>query len=210
MTTLENGESRRLNEPQSIEAEGYLVRGLRRLGEGLGPYVYEKTKDKRLISKNKNGVVTRDVYAILLVMVVVGRNWQRHFQDELGYSGHGLANELFEFRNGPWAHLIGYSDKDVIHYLGVIERLLKAISAHEQADQVAKYWEDIIELLYGEGRGLSSANSAMMAGPEEDEGEEKLEGHRGRRPKATASDEPDNDPREDSGAKYGGRLCRKP
>ena len=137
MTTQEQNEPQRLNEPEHLEAEGYLVRALRRLGEGLGPYVYGKTQDAQLL---KDGSLTRDVYVLLHRMVRVPGNWDMYFQSELGHSGRGLVNQLFEFRNGPWAHLIGYSDNDVLHYLGVTGRLLRAVSADEQAQAVEQMW----------------------------------------------------------------------
>ena len=147
MTTPEQNEPQRLNEPELLEAEGYLVRALRRLGEGLGPYVYRKTQDAQLL---KEGSVTRDVYVLLHTMVRVPRNWDTYFQSELGHSGRGWANQLFEFRNGPWAHLVGYSDSDVHYYLGVIERLLKAISADEQVRAVERMYAELGKLLFSQ------------------------------------------------------------
>ena len=171
MAASDNGGQRQVNEPQSLEAEGYLVRGLRRLGEGLGPYVYEKTKSPRLI---KDGVVTRDIYYILHEMVIIRGNWDRFFQEELGYSGRGSVNQLFEFRNGPWAHLVGYDDSDAHHYLGVIQRLLEAISAHELANQVAQYQEDLEIIRVRDRTDRGGARNAPAIAPLE-EGEERLE-----------------------------------
>lgn len=143
MTTPEQNEPQRLNEPEHLEADGYLVRALRRLGEGLGPYVAAKTGDESLKE-------TRDVYVLLRTMVRVPHNWDTYFQGELGHSGRGLVNQLFEFRNGPWAHLVGYSDNDVLHYIGVIERLLKAVSAEEQARVVEQMWDELGNLIFSQ------------------------------------------------------------
>lgn len=145
MTTPEQDEPQRLNEPEHLEAEGYLVRALRRLGEGLGPYVYGKIQDAQLL---KDGSVTRDVQPILRIMVA-GGNWTTYFQ-ELGHYGRSWVSELIEFRNGPWAHLVGYSDDDVLHYLGVIGRLLKAVSADEQARVVDQMWGQLGKLLFNQ------------------------------------------------------------
>ena len=130
-------------EPAHLEADGYLVRALRRLGEGLGPYVYGKTGSDDLV---RDGSVTLDVQPILRVMVSPDI-WDRYFR-ELGRDARGLANELIVFRNGPWAHLAGYSDNDVLHYLGVIERLLRAISADDQAQAVAGMWGELGRLIF--------------------------------------------------------------
>ena len=50
MNTPKQNEPQRPNEPDHLQAEGYLNRALRRLGEGLGPFVYEKIRDIELIA----------------------------------------------------------------------------------------------------------------------------------------------------------------
>ena len=141
MDTPEQDESQRFNEPHLLEAEGFLNRAWRRLGEGLGPYVAGKTGDDSLSG-------TRDVHAILSRMVARG-SWEAHF-GELGHSVRGSVNQLRDFRNGPWAHLVGYSDKDVLHYLGVIERLLKVVSADEQAEAVERMHVELGKLIFSQ------------------------------------------------------------
>ena len=141
MDTPEQDEPKRFIEPHLLEAEGFLNRAWRRLGEGLAPYVAAKTGDDSLSG-------TRDVYIILSRMVAPG-SWDTHFR-ELGRSGQGLVNQLREFRNGPWAHLVGYTDKDVLHYLGVIERLLKAVSADEQAEAVERMYVELGKLIFSQ------------------------------------------------------------
>ena len=151
----EQDESQRLNEPQLLEAEGFLNRAWRRLGEGLAPYVADKTGDDSFRK-------TRDVSAILGKMVASG-SWDAHFR-ELGHSARGLVNQLRDFRNGPWAHLVGYRDKDVLHYLGVIERLLKAVSADEQAEVVKRMHDELGKLIFKEStpeRPLDSENAEL-------------------------------------------------
>lgn len=143
MTTPEQNEPHGRNEPENLEADGYLVRAWRRLGEGLAPYVAAKTGDDSLKE-------TRDVYVLLHTMVRVPRNWDTYFQGELDHGGRGLVNQLFDFRNGPWAHLIGYSDNDVLHYLGVIVRLLKAVSADEQAQAVEQMYAELGKLIFSQ------------------------------------------------------------
>ena len=141
MAKPEQDESQRFNEPQLLEAEGFLNRAWRRLGEGLAPYVADMTGDDSLRE-------TRDVYAILSKMVAPG-SWDAYFR-ELGHSGRGLVNQLRDFRNGPWAHLVGYSDNDVLHYLGVIGRLLRAVSAGEQAEAVEQMWDELGKLIFSD------------------------------------------------------------
>ena len=132
-------------EPQLPESEASLNRAWRRLGEALGPYVFRKTNDDKIKE-------TRDVSALLRKMLAPGI-WDSYFQSELGHSGRGYANQLRDFRNGPWAHqsLEGYDDNDVLHTLYSIAQLLKAISAPEQADIVQQMHNKLIPLIAGLG-----------------------------------------------------------
>ena len=124
-----------------VMAEGYLSEAWRLLGEGLGPYVYKKTGDQELSN-------TRDVYVILQKMVASG-NWNQYFKS-LGHRERSWASELFALRNESWAHQGNYSDEDIHHCLGVMVRLLRSISAAEQADSVAESYETVGRLIYGQ------------------------------------------------------------
>lgn len=152
MTIAGNNENQNLNEPQRLESEGYLNRAWRRLGEGLAPYVAGKTGDDSLKE-------TRDVYTLLSKMVSPG-TWDAHFR-ELGHSGRGWVNQLRDFRNGPWAHLAGYSDDDVLHYIGVIVRLLEAISATKQAQVVAQMYNDLGKLIFSSAEPERTRNNEI-------------------------------------------------
>ena len=142
MTKPDQSESERINEPELLEAEGFLNRAWRRLGEGLGPFVADKTgKD---CFKN-----TRDVYAILSEM---DNSWNTHFRtivhDERDRSPRSWVIDLLSFRNGPWAHLVGYSDYDVLKYLYQIEQLLRLVSADKQAEIVEQMHKRLGKLLF--------------------------------------------------------------
>ena len=144
MTTPEQNESQGRNEPAHLEADGYLVRALRRLGEGLGPFVAEKTgKDSFKGS--------RDVYAILSEM---NSSWNIYFRtvgrDERDRSPRSWVIDLLNFRNGPWAHLIGYDDHDVLKYLYQICQLLKAVSADKQAKAVEQMYIELGKLIFSQ------------------------------------------------------------
>ena len=146
MAASEQDDHQRLNEPRLLESEGYLVRALRRLGEGLAPYVFEKTQDPELL--NKDGSWNRDIQPILRIMVTRD-NWDRHFGG-LGRNSRNWVSELIEFRNVQWAHLVGYGDDDVLHYLGVILRLLRATSCDEQAQAVEEMYYQLGRLRHGQ------------------------------------------------------------
>ena len=143
MTTPEQDEHQRLNEPRLLETEGYLNRALRRLGEGLGPFVYEKLRGKELLVNPDGEVLTRDLSIIFAKMERL-QNWNRLGLGSDEWNHFGL---LIGFRNGPWAHLKGYSDEKVIHFLSVIRQLLTAIGATQQAEQVDSYFWGLVALL---------------------------------------------------------------
>ena len=117
------------NEPQLVESDGYLVRGFRRLAEGLGPYAHQKTQDPTLLL---NGSITPDAHRILSVMT---NQWPKLSLDSKAQS---IAIQLYNFRNGPWAHLRGYNDYEVLNHLNNINMLLSAVSAETQAQEVAR------------------------------------------------------------------------
>ena len=124
-----------------ILAEGYFSEAWRFLGEGLGPYVFERTGEQALRG-------TRDVHAILQKMVARG-NWDQFFT-ALGRNERNWASELFGLRNDAWAHQGIYSDEDIHHYVGVMVRLLTSIGAKEQADSVGQLHTEIGRLIYGQ------------------------------------------------------------
>ena len=142
MTTPNHDESKQLNEPELLEAEGFLNRGWRRLGEALGPFVAERTGNERFRG-------TRDIHAILNEM---NRSWNTHFwtigRDERDLGPRSWVNDLLSFRNGPWAHLIGYDDHDVLKCLYQMCQLLRAISADKQAQVVELMYDELGRLLF--------------------------------------------------------------
>ena len=132
-----------------VMAEGYFSEAWRLLGEGLGPFVFKRTGDQALSG-------TRDVYDILRKMVSSG-TWERHFT-ELGHSERNWAWELYRGRNDSWAHQGTYSDDDIHHYVGVMLRLLRAIEANEQADEIGKLHVAIGRLIYGQPSNTNAGN----------------------------------------------------
>ena len=159
MTMPGQNEPQRLNEPEHLEAEGYLNRALRRLGEGLGPFVYEKTRDKDLIVDSEKLIVTRDLSIIFGKME---QNWNRFglSPDEWNYMGL-----LIGFRNGPWAHMTGYSDEDVHDCLGYIRKFLRAVSADQQAQAVEQMWSELGKLIFRDTQPTSHREASEVSEP---------------------------------------------
>ena len=129
-----------LNEP-ILEAEGYLTRAWRRLGEGLGPYVAQRVGDEALN-------VNRDVSLILRQMIVDG-NWDSFFRRELGYKERSWVGELLAWRNESWAHQGSYGNQDIHRCLDTISRLLTAVGAGEQAEAVSNMHSELGRFIYG-------------------------------------------------------------
>ena len=144
MTTPEQNEPISSNEPEHLEAEGYLVRALRRLGEGLGRFVFEKIRDKELLVDEKRSIVTRDL-SVIFGKMEPPQNWNRLGLGPDEWNRMGL---LIGFRNGPWAHLKGYSDYDVHQCLGDAARLLEAVAADGQAQAVWQMWSELGKLIF--------------------------------------------------------------
>ena len=145
MTTPERDDPQRLNEPELLEAESYLNRAWRRLGEGLGPFVAEKTGKDQFRG-------TRDVYYILSEME---RSWDTHFRGVVGRNERDRGPrswviDLLNFRNEPWAHQVGYDDHDVLKYLYQICQLLRAVSADEQAQAVEQKYAKLGKLIFSQ------------------------------------------------------------
>ena len=155
MTTPDQSQSEWFKEPELLEAEGFLNRALRRLGEGLGPFVADKTGKGRFKG-------SRDVYVILSEME---NSWDTHFRtighDQRDRSPRSWVIDLLSFRNGPWAHLVGYSDHDVLKYLYQIEQLLRLVSADKQADMVDQMYRSLGELLFSGAEPLRQRDSEI-------------------------------------------------
>src|SRR5215217_2958250 len=75
-----------------------------------------------------------DVQALLKAM---RDNWRDVFDASLGNSGRNLVFELLDQRN-KWAHQNAFSVDDTERTLDSIARLLRAVSASEQADLVER------------------------------------------------------------------------
>ena len=161
MTTPEQDEPQRLNEPEHLEAEGYLNRALRRLGEGLGRFVFEKIQDKELLVDEEKLIVTRDLSVIFGKME---RNWNRLGLGPDEWNRMGL---LIGFRNGPWAHLKGYSDYDVHQCLGDAARLLEAVAADEQAQAVEQMWSELGKLIFSDTQPASHRDANEFSEPQQ-------------------------------------------
>ena len=86
-----------------------------------------------------------DAHAILSVM---WEQWNNVFRYKLGISERSLVGELREFRN-RWAHQAMFSEDDSYRVLDSTQRLLVAIGAREQADEIEDRKLDVLRSKLG-------------------------------------------------------------
>lgn len=86
-----------------------------------------------------------DVHAILTVM---WEQWNTVFRYKLGMSERSLVSELREFRN-RWAHQATFTEDDSYRVLDSTQRLLRAIGALEEADEIEDSKLDVLRSKLG-------------------------------------------------------------
>ena len=161
MTAPNSDESQQFNEPRLLEADGFLNRAWRRLGEALGPFVAEKTGKDSFKD-------TRDVHAILSEM---DSTWNTHFRtvgrDERDRGPRSWVVDLLNFRNGPWAHQVGYDDRDVLKCLYQIWQLLRVVSADKQAQAVEQMYDELGKLLFSGAQPTPNWEASELTEPQQ-------------------------------------------
>ncbi len=152
------------------------------LRQGLAPYVereFLSEKGKAVppenlerLAKNPNladrPVGEWDVAALLKLMMAT---WREVFRMTLGHAERSMVSELLEWRN-DWAHQRPFSSDDTDRMLDSAVRLLTAMSATQQADEIDRMKKELRRLVYDEqvrsekrkaGRSLieTSASAAL-------------------------------------------------
>ncbi len=110
-----------------------------------------------------------DLHNILNLMQ---RNWNEVFQPKLGYVGRSYVGELYNARN-EWAHnKTGFSADEAYRVADTAARLLKMISAGNQAAQVEAIAADLLRLRFeaeskkarADAEGDKSPETTTLAG----------------------------------------------
>ncbi len=121
-------------------------RGMGYLAAGLGPFVDQQmaaafpgSRDwvQVLVARNPSRYGARHRYSLSdprFLLRVVTEEW-RVFKDQLSRVEQGFATELKDAGN-KWAHGDQFSDEDTYRTLDTMERLLAAIGATDQSNQV--------------------------------------------------------------------------
>ena len=122
---------------------------------GLGPYVLRELKSRygnrwgyAVAGELSEGSYSRvqnaseeaflesvDAHAPFKIM---WGNYNDAFRDKLGFSGRDQLSELMEMRN-EWAHGGSFNLEDTQRALDTMGRLLKAVSAGAEAEEVHKH-----------------------------------------------------------------------
>lgn len=89
-------------------------------------------------------IASLDVHNVLNLML---RNWREVFQDKLGHGGRNYVSELLNARN-DWAHQKAFTNDEAYRVADTASRLLKMVSAGEQAAQVEHIAYDLLRLRF--------------------------------------------------------------
>jgi predicted AAA+ superfamily ATPase len=139
-------------------------RGLQAVVSGLGPYVLRELKSRygdrwgyavagelsegrysRVQNASEEGFLESvDAHALFKVM------WGCYndvFRDKLGFSGRSQLSELMEVRNA-WAHGGAFNLEDTQRALDTMVRLLKAVSAGAEAEEVHRHHREVMRQIF--------------------------------------------------------------
>ena len=95
------------------------------------------------------------------LLLILWDQWQLVFRNVLGQPERSLVSELRSVRN-DWAHQKPFSTDDAYRALDSIQRLLTAISAVEQVDEVENQRKELLRLRYEE---QSRQKTRRISGP---------------------------------------------
>lgn len=154
------------------------------LAAGLAPYV---VREYRMVYKGDyaheiDAALTTNAYELpreafqdvdSLIGALDAQNtlklmWSRYnevFQPKLGFSGRSYVSELMSARN-DWAHQKAFSNDDAYRVADTAARLLKEVSAGEQAQAVELIAKDLLRLRFDSDE-RKSKRGAETAGPTE-------------------------------------------
>ena len=139
-------------------------RGLQSVVSGLGPYVLRELKSRygdrwgyAVAGELSEGRYSRvqnaseeaflesvDAHALFKIM---WGNYNDAFRDKLGFSGRNQLSELMEVRN-EWAHGGLFNLEDTQRGLDTMGRLLKAVSAGTEAEEVHKHHREVMRQIF--------------------------------------------------------------
>jgi hypothetical protein len=114
------------------------------LAEGLAPFI-DRECGLKYGMEWENAVPSegaRSKTDVQFLLRTMASTWRDVFERTLGRMERNYVSELIDARN-RWAHQEAFSSDDASRTLDTIERLLKAVSAPEQAAEVARMRHDL-------------------------------------------------------------------
>lgn len=120
-------------------------KALELLTQGLKPFVNRelastyKNQWRSVVKQEGADPSNMDAYALLKIM---RGHWNEVFKNVLGNTERTIVHELYDVRN-EWAHQGKFSYDDAYRALDSVERLLRAVSAPDQAAQVEALKQDL-------------------------------------------------------------------
>ena len=135
-------------------------------GKAIPPENFERlARDRNLADRP---VDEWDVAALLKLMM---STWREVFRMTLGHAERSMVSELLEWRN-RWAHQRPFSSDDTDRMLDSAVRLLTAVSATQQADEIERVKKELRRTIYDEQvrsekrkAGRSLIETAAARGP---------------------------------------------
>lgn len=149
-------------------------KGLSELRSGLSPFIERELKAhlgdnwqeqvrqgfSRPLEHSSDGSIQWDTYAILKTM---WDQWNTTFRDILGKTERSYVSELIDVRNDH-AHEKKFSSDDTERALDTMRRLLQAVGANNEAQQVASLRKELIRLQQAEEVRWSGRKATAVAG----------------------------------------------
>jgi len=127
-------------------------RALELLRDGLSPFIERESADTDVTrylddpTAGRKAVGDWDVAALLRLM---WEAWNNIFQRTLGRAERSMVQELRDWRN-KWAHQEPFSGDDTYRVLDSVERLLTAVSAAPQAEEVTQMKAELLRVRFDE------------------------------------------------------------
>ncbi len=138
------------------------------LREGLGPFVVREYRMiyKKDFAREIGAVLTTDRYELpreafadeqTLIDAIdtqgwlhlMWKRWNEVFQDKLGHVARSYTSEMIEARNN-WAHQKAFTNDEAYRIADTASRLLRAVSAADQAAAVDEIGRDLLRLRFDE------------------------------------------------------------
>lgn len=121
------------------------------LGQGLGPFV-DRECGRVLGPRWENAVQTTGTTSkadVQFLLRAMASTWRDVFERTLGRTERNYVSELIDARN-RWAHQETFTSDDTYRALDSGQRLLRAISAGEQAAEIGRMKHDLQRRRYAE------------------------------------------------------------